>query len=270
MEAYILDGVRTPVGNFGGSLAPVRADDLAAYVLKELMARHPQLDQTLVSDVLLGCANQAGEDNRNIARMAVLLAGMPWSVPGETVNRLCASGLSAVSQAARAIRSGEGDLLIAGGVEHMTRSPWVISKASSPFGRDSEMFDSSFGWRFVNRRMKEMYGTDAMGETAENLADLHNISREDQDAFALWSQQKAAKARGAGRFAQEIVPVSIPQKKGEPVLFTDDEFLKPGTTAEALAGQLTIRETSARKGSEPARAAYRSPPTGCSNPSTLH
>jgi 3-oxoadipyl-CoA thiolase len=235
MEAYILDGVRTPVGNFGGSLAPVRADDLAAYVLKELMARHPQLDQTLVSDVLLGCANQAGEDNRNIARMAVLLAGMPWSVPGETVNRLCASGLSAVSQAARAIRSGEGDLLIAGGVEHMTRSPWVISKASSPFGRDSEMFDSSFGWRFVNRRMKEMYGTDAMGETAENLADLHNISREDQDAFALWSQQKAAKARGAGRFAQEIVPVSIPQKKGEPVLFTDDEFLKPGTTAEALA-----------------------------------
>ena len=235
MEAYILDGVRTPVGNFGGSLAPVRADDLAAYVLKELMARHPQLDQTLVSDVLLGCANQAGEDNRNIARMAVLLAGMPWSVPGETVNRLCASGLSAVSQAARAIRSGEGDLLIAGGVEQMTRSPWVISKASSPFGRDSEMFDSSFGWRFVNRRMKEMYGTDAMGETAENLADLHNISREDQDAFALWSQQKAAKARGNGRFAQEIVPVSIPQKKGEPVLFTDDEFLKPGTTAEALA-----------------------------------
>jgi 3-oxoadipyl-CoA thiolase len=235
MEAYILDGVRTPVGNFGGSLAPVRADDLAAYVLKELMARHPQLDQTLVSDVLLGCANQAGEDNRNIARMAVLLAGMPWSVPGETVNRLCASGLSAVSQAARAIRSGEGDLLIAGGVEQMTRSPWVISKASAPFGRDSEMFDSSFGWRFVNRRMKEMYGTDAMGETAENLADLHNISREDQDAFALWSQQKAAKARGAGRFAQEIVPVSIPQKKGEPVLFTDDEFLKPGTSAEALA-----------------------------------
>jgi len=235
MDAYILDGVRTPVGNFGGSLAPVRADDLAAHVLKELVARHPQLDQTLVSDVLLGCANQAGEDNRNIARMAVLLAGMPWSVPGETVNRLCASGLSAVSQAARAIRSGEGDLLIDGGVEHMTRSPWVISKASAPFGRDSEMFDSSFGWRFVNRRMKEMYGTDAMGETAENLADLHKISREDQDAFALWSQQKAAMARGAGRFAQEIVPVSIPQKKGEPVLFTDDEFLKPGTTAEALA-----------------------------------
>ena len=235
MEAYIIDGVRTPVGNFGGSLASMRADDLAAHVLKELMARHPQLNQALVSDVLLGCANQAGEDNRNIARMAVLLAGMPWSVPGETVNRLCASGLSAVSQAARAIRSGEGDLLIAGGIEHMTRSPWVISKASTPFGRDSEMFDSSFGWRFVNRRMKEMYGTDAMGETAENLADLHSINREDQDAFALWSQQKAAKARGAGRFAQEIVPVSISQKKGEPVLFAEDEFIKPGTTAEALA-----------------------------------
>jgi len=235
MEAYILDGVRTPVGNFGGSLATVRADDLAAHVLRELMSRHPDLDMALVGDVLMGCANQAGEDNRNIARMALLLAGMPWSVPGETVNRLCASGLSAVSQAARAIRSGEGDLLIAGGIEHMTRSPWVISKTSTPFGRDAEMFDSSFGWRFVNRRMKELYGTDAMGETAENLADLYKINREDQDAFALWSQQKAAKARGSGRFAQEIVPVSVPQKKGEPVLFSEDEFLKPGTTADALA-----------------------------------
>jgi 3-oxoadipyl-CoA thiolase len=183
----------------------------------------------------MGCANQAGEDNRNIARMALLLAGLPWSVPGETVNRLCASGLSAVSLAARTIRAGEGDLLIAGGIEHMTRSPWVISKASSPFGRDSEMFDSSFGWRFVNRRMKEMYGTDAMGETAENLADLHHISREDQDSFALWSQQKAAKAREAGRFSREIVPLAIQQKKGDPVLFSEDEFMKPGTTLEGLA-----------------------------------
>jgi len=235
MQAYIIDGVRSPVGNFGGSLSTFRADDLAAHVLQALLSRHSGLDPALVSDVIMGCANQAGEDNRNIARMALLLAGLPWSVPGETVNRLCASGLSAVSLAARTIRAGEGDLLIAGGIEHMTRSPWVISKASSPFGRDSEMFDSSFGWRFVNRRMKEMYGTDAMGETAENLADLHHISREDQDSFALWSQQKAAKAREAGRFSREIVPIGIPQKKGDPVLFSEDEFMKPGTTLEGLA-----------------------------------
>jgi len=235
MQAYIIDGLRSPVGNFGGSLSTVRGDDLAAHVLQALMARHSGLDPALVSDVIMGCANQAGEDNRNIARMALLLAGLPWSVPGETVNRLCASGLSAVSLAARTIRAGEGELIIAGGIEHMTRSPWVISKASSPFGRDSEMFDSSFGWRFVNRRMKEMYGTDAMGETAENLADLHRISREDQDSFALWSQQKAAKAREAGRFSREIVPIGIPQKKSDPVLFSEDEFIKPGTTLEGLA-----------------------------------
>jgi 3-oxoadipyl-CoA thiolase len=183
----------------------------------------------------MGCANQAGEDNRNVARMALLLAGLPWSVPGETVNRLCASGLSAVAQAARAIRAGEGEVLIAGGVEHMTRSPWVISKTSVPFGRDAEMFDSSFGWRFVNRKMKEMYGTDAMGETAENLADAFQISREDQDAFALWSQQKACAAQQRGRLAKEISPVRIPRKKEGELLFAEDEFLKPNTSAQGLA-----------------------------------
>ena len=234
-EAYILDGVRTPIGNFGGSLAPVRADDLAAHVLQALMKRNSQTDPGQIDDVLLGCANQAGEDNRNIARMALLLAGLPVRVPGETINRLCASGLSAVAQAARAIKAGEGRLLIAGGVEHMTRSPWVISKTSAPFGRDAEMFDSSFGWRFVNKRMKELYGTDAMGETAENLADLYKISREDQDAFALWSQQKAADAQNSGRFDLEIEAVAIPQKKGDALLFSKDEFLKPGSSTEALS-----------------------------------
>lgn len=234
-EAYILDGIRSPIGNFGGSLSAVRADDLAAHVLRSLMERNPALDPARIDDVILGCANQAGEDNRNVARMALLLAGLPVTVPGETINRLCASGLSAVAQAARIIKAGEGDLLIAGGVEQMTRSPWVISKTSSAFGRDAEMFDSSFGWRFVNKRMKEMYGTDAMGETAENLADQFKISREDQDAFALWSQQKAASARENGRFAQEISPVSIPQKKGDAVLFSEDEFIKPGSSADALA-----------------------------------
>ena len=234
-EAYIIEGVRSPIGNFGGSLSPVRADDLAAHVIQSLMKRLPGLDPGLVEDVLFGCANQAGEDNRNVARMALLLAGLPWSVPGETVNRLCASGLSAVAQAARAIKAGEGDLLIAGGVEHMTRSPWVISKTSSAFGRDAEMFDSSFGWRFVNRRMKDMFGTDAMGETAETLADKFQISREDQDGFALRSQQKAARARDSGRFALEIEAVPIPVKKGDPQFFSEDEFIKPGSTAEGLA-----------------------------------
>jgi 3-oxoadipyl-CoA thiolase len=234
-EAYILDGVRSPIGNFGGSLSAVRADDLAAHVLKALLKRQPDIDPEQMDDVLMGCANQAGEDNRNVARMALLLAGYPVSVPGETINRLCASGLSAVAQAARAIKSGEGDLLVAGGVEQMTRSPWVISKSSSAFGRDAEMFDSSFGWRFVNKRMKEMYGTDAMGETAENLADFHKISREDQDAFALWSQQKAAAARDSGRFVMEIAPLTIPRKKGDPFLFAEDEFIKPDSNSEALA-----------------------------------
>jgi acetyl-CoA acyltransferase len=234
-EAFIIDGVRTPIGNLGGSLSPVRTDDLGAHVLKALIARNPGIPANQIADVIMGCANQAGEDNRNVARMSLLLAGLPWSVPGETVNRLCASGLSAVIQANRAIKAGDGDLFIAGGVEHMTRSPWVISKTSTPFGRDAEMFDTSFGWRFVNKRMKELYGTDAMGETAENLADLYNISREDQDAFALHSQQKATLAQQSGRLAREIAPVSIPQKKGDAVLFSADEFVKPATSLEGLA-----------------------------------
>jgi 3-oxoadipyl-CoA thiolase len=234
-HAYIVGGVRTPVASFGGSLSPVRADDLAAHVLRELQKKFPALDLHQVADVIMGCANQAGEDNRNVARMALLLAGYPVSIPGETVNRLCASGLSAVASAARWIFSGEADCMIAGGVEHMTRSPWVISKTSTAFGRDAQMFDSSFGWRFVNPLMKHQYGTDAMGETAENLAEMYQISRDDQDAFAFRSQQKAALADAAGRFTKEIVPVSIPQKKGEPKVFSKDEFLKPNTSKEVLA-----------------------------------
>ncbi len=234
--AYIVDAIRTPIGNFTGSLAPVRADDLAAHVIKALLDRHPQLDPAAIDDVILGCANQAGEDNRNVARMALLLAGMPVNVPGETVNRLCASGMSAVVGAARAIAADQGDLFIAGGVEHMTRGPWVMSKTSTPYGRDMQLYDSSFGWRFVNPKMKEQYGTDAMGETAENLLEVNAISREDQDRFALASQKKAAAARENGRFAKEIVAVPIPQKKGDPFLFAQDEFIKPGSTMEILAG----------------------------------
>lgn len=232
--AYLIDGVRTPIGNFGGTLAVVRPDDLAAHVLRELMLRNPGIDPNEIGDVLLGCANQAGEDNRNVARMALLLAGLPVNVPGETINRLCASGLSASMAAARTLMCGDADLMIAGGVENMTRGPWVISKTSQPFGRDAQMFDSSFGWRFIHPKMKEMYGTDAMGETAENLADRDQVSREDQDKFALWSQQKATKAQAAGRFTQEIAPVAIPQKKGDPKIFANDEFIRPDTTLEVL------------------------------------
>lgn len=234
-EAYLIDGIRTPVGSFTGALSPVRTDDLAAQVIRALVERHPNIPPEAYDDVILGCANQAGEDNRNIARMALLLAGLPWSVPGETVNRLCASGMSAAIHAHRAIRTGDGDLFIAGGVEHMTRGPWVISKVSAPFGRDAEMHDSSFGWRFVNPKMKELYGTHAMGETAENLADQYGINREDQDRFAHWSQQKAATAQQSGRLAEEIVPVSIPRRKADPLVFEHDEFLKPDTTLEVLA-----------------------------------
>lgn len=235
MNAYIVDGIRTPVGSFGGSLAPVRTDDLAAHVIKALMDRHPDLDSRLLSDVIFGCANQAGEDNRNVARMALLLAGLPVTVPGETVNRLCASGMAAAIQSARAAHAGEGDLFIAGGVENMTRGPWVISKTSTPYGRDAQMFDSSFGWRFIHPKMKELYGTEAMGETAENLAEMYNISREDQDIFALWSQQKASAAKESGRLAEEIAPLLIPQKKGDPVAFSADEFIRPESSAEGLA-----------------------------------
>ncbi len=234
-NAYIIDGVRTPIGNFGGTLSTIRTDDLAAIVLKELIKRNPGIDAKQISDVLLGCANQSGEDNRNVARMALLLAGLPYQVPGETVNRLCASGLSASMSAARSIMIGEADLMIAGGVENMTRGPWVMSKASSAFGRDQQMFDSSFGWRFINPKMKELYGVDAMGETAENLADRDKISREDQDKFALWSQQKATAAQNKGRFAKEIIGVSIPQKKGDSKMFDKDEFIRPDTTMEGLS-----------------------------------
>ncbi|MBC6700336.1 3-oxoadipyl-CoA thiolase [Hymenobacter sp. BT190] len=233
-QAYLIDGIRTPIGNFGGTLAAVRPDDLAAHAIRELLRRHPSLDPAAVADVLLGCANQAGEDNRNVARMALLLAGMPTTVPGETVNRLCASGLSASIAAARAIRSGDGDLFISGGVENMTRAPLVVSKPSKGFGTDSQMYDSSFGWRFINPQMQALYGTDAMGETAENLVDQYHISRDDQDQFALHSQQKAAAAQQAGRLAEEIAPVPIPQRKGEPLLFAADEFLKPDTSLEGL------------------------------------
>jgi 3-oxoadipyl-CoA thiolase len=237
-DAYIIDAIRTPIGSFTGTLAPVRADDLAAHVIKALMERNAGLDPAAIDDVILGCANQAGEDNRDVARMALLLAGLPVTVPGETVNRLCASGMNAVVNAGRAIAAGHGDVFIAGGVEHMTRGPWVISKTSTPYGRDAQMFDSSFGWRFINPLMKENYGVDAMGETAENLLEIpgSTITREDQDRFALWSQQKAAAAQANGRLALEIAPVPIPQRKGDPVLFAQDEFVKPKTTLEGLAG----------------------------------
>ncbi|MDX1912662.1 MAG: 3-oxoadipyl-CoA thiolase [Saprospiraceae bacterium] len=233
--AYIIDGIRTPIGNFGGMLANVRTDDLAAHVIRALLARHPGLDPAQIADVVMGCANQAGEDNRNVARMALLLAGMPVTVPGETVNRLCASGMSALIHAHRAIAAGDGDLFIAGGVEGMTRGPWVISKSGKPFGTDAQMFDSSFGWRFINPAMQAQYGADPMGMTAENLVDQHNITRADQDRFAVWSQQKAANARASGRFAEEIVPISVPKGKGEATTVEHDEFIKPDTTMEGLA-----------------------------------
>lgn len=233
-QAYIVNGVRTAIGNFGGTLAAVRPDDLATLVLKELMKKNPNVDWTQVGDVILGCANQAGEDNRNVARMASLMAGLPISVAGQTVNRLCASGLSASIDAARYIQTGDADLMISGGVENMTRGPWVIGKASSAYGRDQQMYDSSFGWRFINPKMKELFGVDAMGETAENVAELLKINREDQDKFALWSQQKAAKATAAGRFEKEIISVEIPQKKGDAIIFKKDEFAKPNTSMEGL------------------------------------
>jgi len=213
----------------------VRADDLAAHAIKSLVDRHPDLDLSTIDDVMLGCANQAGEDNRNVARMALLLAGLPHTVPGETVNRLCSSGMAAAINASRAIRLEEGDLFIAGGMEHMTRGPWVISKVSKPFGRDAQMFDSSFGWRFVNPKMKEQYGVHSMGETAENLVEMYDISREDQDAFAYRSQMKATEAQKNGRLGKEIVSVEIPRRKQDPLIFDKDEFVRPTTTPEVLA-----------------------------------
>lgn len=232
---YIIDSIRTPIGNFAGSLAGVRADDLAVIVLRELMRRNPAIDPSRIGDVILGCANQAGEDNRNVARMAVLMAGLPVSVPGETVNRLCASGLSAAVHASRMIMVGDTDFVIAGGVENMTRGPWVMSKTSTPYGRDAQLYDSSFGWRFINPKLKELFGVDGMGETAENLAERDTISRADQDLFAFNSQKKAAAARDSGRLSKEIVSVMIPQKKGDAIAFDKDEFIKPDTTLEGLA-----------------------------------
>ena len=233
-EVYIIDGIRTPVGSFGGTLSAVRADDLAAMVIEELVKRNPDIPTDQIDDVILGCHNQAGEDNRNVARMAALLAGLPVTVPGETVNRLCASGMSAIVNASRAVKSGDGEIFIAGGVEHMTRGPLVISKASEAFGTASKMEDSSFGWRFSNPKMNEVYGTDPMGITAENLVEMYNISREDQDKFALASQIKAAKAQENGRLAEEIMPVIIPQRKGESIVFAKDEFVRPNSTIEGL------------------------------------
>ncbi len=234
-QAFLADGIRTPIGSFGGTLSAIRADDLAAHVIRKLLERHPQLDPAAIADVYLGCANQAGEDNRNIARMALLLAGLPYTVPGETVNRLCASGMAAAIHAKRAINAGDGDLLLAGGVEHMTRAPYVMSKSAKPFGTDAQLYDSSFGWRFINPQMQALYGTDAMGVTAENLAEMYGISREDQDKFAHWSQQKATRARDEGRLAEEIAPVTLAKGKGETIDFQWDEFIKPDTSLEILA-----------------------------------
>ena len=235
MEAYIIDGVRTPIGSYQGTLSAIRADDLGALVIKTIVANNPNIPSDKYDDVIMGCANQAGEDNRNVARMALLLAGLPYTVPGETVNRLCSSGLSAIINASRAIKAGDGHVFIAGGIENMTRAPLVVSKPSTAYGTDSKMYDSSFGWRFINPKMQGMFGTDAMGETAENLVEKYNISREDQDAFALHSQQKATAAQASGRLAKEIVAVEIPQRKGDPIQFSKDEFIKPNTSLEGLS-----------------------------------
>ena len=235
-EVYIVDGIRTAIGSLGGTLATMRADDLAAFAIKSLIDRHPNLDLNAIEDVILGCANQAGEDNRNIARMAGLLAGLPVGVAGETVNRLCASGMAATINAARAIKDGAGELYIAGGVEHMTRGPWVISKTSTAFGRDAQMYDSAFGWRFINPKMEELYGVDSMGMTAENLVEKYSIDREDQDKFACWSQEKVAKAQANGFFDGEIAPLTIPQKKKDSIIFQKDEFARASTSLESLAG----------------------------------
>ena len=236
---YIVDAIRTPIGNFGGTLRDVRTDDLGSIPIKELINR-TGIDPKQIDDVILGCANQAGEDNRNVARMSLLLAGIPFSVPGETINRLCSSGMSSVIHAHRAICTGDGDLFIAGGVENMTRGPWVISKVSSAFGRDAQMYDSSFGWRFINNKMKELYGVDGMGITAENLAEMYNISREDQDLFAYNSQMKASKAQLNGRLKEEIVSVEIPQRKKDSIIFSEDEFIKSNTTLEILSKLRTV------------------------------
>ena len=233
-DVFICDGIRTPVGRYGGGLASVRTDDLAALPIAALIERNPDVDWTKVDDVMLGCANQAGEDNRNVGRMSSLLAGLSEAVPAGTINRLCGSGLNAIGSCASAIRSGEGDLMIAGGVESMSRSPFVIGKAESAFGRTPKMYDTTMGWRFINRKMDAQYGTDVMPQTAENLANEMSISREDQDRFALWSQEKAAAAQKDGRLAREITPVSVPQRKKDPLIVDTDEHPRE-TSLEKLA-----------------------------------
>jgi acetyl-CoA acyltransferase len=234
-QAFICDAIRTPIGRYGGTLAAVRADDLGAVPLKALMERNPQVDWTAVEDIIYGCANQAGEDNRNVARMSGLLAGLPTEVPGTTVNRLCGSGMDAIGLAARSIKTGETDLMIAGGVESMSRAPFVMPKADSAFSRSNAVYDTTIGWRFVNPLMKKLYETHSMPQTADNVAADFNINRADQDAFALRSQQRWAAANAAGRFADELVPVTIARKKGDPLIFTTDEHPRPETTLEMLA-----------------------------------
>ncbi len=233
-EAYIIDAIRTPIGKYRGALSPIRADDLAALTIEELMNRNSNIDAEQIEDVIFGCANQAGEDNRNVARMAALLAGLPVSVPGETVNRLCASGMSSAVMAYKSIKVGEGDLFVTGGMEHMTRGPIVLGKGEAPYSGATEMHDTTFGWRFVNPEMDEQYGSEAMGQTAENIVEKFDVKREDQDKFAAWSQQKAAQATKSGRMAKEIMPVEIPQKKSDPEIFDEDEFIRPETTVEVL------------------------------------
>jgi acetyl-CoA acyltransferase len=234
-DAFICDAVRTPIGRYGGGLASVRADDLAALPIAALLARNTSVDPAGIDEVLLGCANQAGEDNRNVARMAALLAGLPISVPGATINRLCGSGLDAVTIAARAIKAGEAGLIVAGGVESMSRAPFVLPKADSAFSRNAEVFDTTIGWRFVNPALKQQYGTDSMPETGENVATDYNISRSDQDKFALRSQQRTAAAYARGFFESELIPVEIPQRKGKPIVVARDEHPRPETTLEQLA-----------------------------------
>ncbi|KJY82774.1 beta-ketoadipyl CoA thiolase [Vibrio galatheae] len=234
-NAYICDGVRTPIGRFGGALSAVRADDLGAIPLKALMERYPELDWKAIDDVLYGCANQAGEDNRDVARMSLLLAGMPIEVSGTTVNRLCGSGMDAISLAARTIKAGEAQLMVAGGVESMSRAPYVVNKPTTAFDRNGQMFDTTIGWRFINPQMHKQYGTDSMPETAENVANRFAISREDQDAFALRSQVKTHTAKEKGVLAEEIVPVTIPQRKGDPIIVAEDEHPRPQTTLDQLA-----------------------------------
>ena len=234
-EAFICDAIRTPIGRYGGTLASVRPDDLGAVPLKALMERNPQVDWAAVEDIIYGCANQAGEDNRNVARMSGLLAGLPVEVPGTTVNRLCGSGMDAIGLAARSIKSGDTDLMIAGGVESMSRAPFVMGKAESAFSRSATMYDTTIGWRFINPLMKKVYETHSMPQTADNVAQEFSVSRADQDAFALRSQQRWAAAHAAGRFADELVPVLVPRKKGDPIVFDTDEHPRPETTLEMLA-----------------------------------